>query len=211
MKPQLLLTLLALVAGCDRQEDLSPPASSTATYQSPDSSPAIGELAKAPVAPQRPPTGDDSSWVRFTSPDGDFAVSFPVEPVDLDRNAPKPAGKRPRMFIAVPPDRELKYSVAIMDQAPPEDAKKNLRDIRNGYVHGHKGTLLKESDVRFGDWHEMDFSQSFEVNGRPNRQFARVILLSGRFIVLSVLGHPDRVSEQDADEFFRTFILLDKK
>jgi hypothetical protein len=158
-------------------------------------------------APQRPSGGDESAWLTFSSAEGGFSIKFPEKPTEQD--APTSAGIPRRLILAPLYGGQLVYSVQYADGPPSPDVGQSLVESQAAAVRALGGTLIHEQEIRLGDWHGREFSLTFTTRGAPGLQHTRVYRVDRRLFVLTVAGHPDRVNERDARQFFESFSLVD--
>ncbi|MBI3861079.1 MAG: prolyl oligopeptidase family serine peptidase [Planctomycetia bacterium] len=170
----------------------------------------IAKFVKTPAALRRSPAPDDPSWVTFKSPEGNFAVRFPVEPVSMDWRTPK---GNVRAAVAYPPARKLLCLAAYTDVTltDDDDERQSLRDFQAGMIDTQGGTLEDECELRVGEWHarELTLSSTSESTGEPRIAHIRIILAGGRIYHMMIAGYPDHVSEEYTDRFFRSFTVLE--
>lgn len=154
------------------------------------------------------PIVEKAPWVTFKSSEGKFVVSFPIEPVEKESTTP--AGFTKRQVRAILHNGQLVYSVQYAIGPPPEDVRQMHTQAQAGMIQAQRGTLLKEDEIRLGDWYGRAFSFSFESNNQPGLLHTRIYSVEDRVFILMVGGSPEYTGESDAERFFKSFSLLEK-
>jgi hypothetical protein len=192
MTRTLLVTALALAAGCGNKSDK--PADTKGSAQDPTPQPTepapagAGSEAKpvegsaAPVAP--PATGP--AWQKHTSKDGGFTMDFPGKVEEKDQGGLMIAGAE---FGATATDPRTSLCGAAFLKLPAADDPKAILDGATA-SHKQEATVIEDKEVTLGK----SPGRSIIIENTQHRKWMRVYLVDKVLYVLNCGGPFDRAA-----------------
>lgn len=156
----------------------------------------------------KPAPPSAATWITYASPDGQFTASFPKEPVRKETKTP--AGKSSILIRASLDNDQVGYEIQYAEGANYAGAQELLAKAPAAMVKAKNGTLLKEVDIRVGEWNGRAFSFSANLNNVPSIVHIRMIITGKRAYILSVTGKSELVSESDAEKFLTSFVVNER-
>ncbi|MGH9270332.1 MAG: hypothetical protein ACRDZ2_03580 [Ilumatobacteraceae bacterium] len=145
--------------------------------------------------------GGDSDFV-FTSPDGDYTVSFDEEPNVQDANAPLPDGSTIPIQIYTDDDDGTVYAVNSIDYGAGTEV--SLEGARDGAIANTPGAVLVEStDIELDGRPGIEYTA--DVNSGQGDVLARIYADGTRLYQLLVAGADVSLDDEQVQQFFASF------
>lgn len=156
--------------------------------------------------------GMPEKWKAVAPKEGGFRVLMPAEPREstdppgaarTDKNATHDftwAHTKTNLFV-------VHYRYLPPDSVPPDKAKAYLEKVRDEKLKEKNGTLVKDEERKLGALTGRDFTLKYE--GHHLRFCAFVA--GDRLYQACVTGTADEVANEEAEKFFKSFEIVDKK
>jgi len=147
-------------------------------------------------------------WLPFKSEDERFAVSFPAKPTY--QKSSTSGGVPVHRYFAIH-EGPIVYEAAYSEDRPKGDAREIFRKMQTSLVQSYEGTLVKEEDVRIGAHDARAFSLTHTLHGAPGVRHVRLVLTEGGLYTLVVSGYQEFFNAHDAERFFRSLSISERK
>jgi hypothetical protein len=171
---------------------------------SPEATKFLDSFEQAPGMPEK--------WKAVASKEGGFRVLMPAEPQEstdppnaakTDKNATHDftwAHTKTNLFV-------VNYRYLPPDSVPPDKAKAYLEKVRDEKLKEKNGTLVKDEERKLGALTGRDFTLKYEGH---HLRFC-VFVAGDRLYQACVTGTADEVANEEAEKFFKSFEIVDKK
>lgn len=193
----LLVSALALVAGCGKKSDKPADTKGSAgPAHEPEAKPQPSEAAPAGTGSNKPVEGAAAgsaagsaaalTWEKFTSKDGGYAMEFPGKVEEKDQGGLMIAGAE---FGATATDPRTSLCGAAFIKLPAVEDPKALLD---GATASHKqnATVIEDKEITLGK----NPGRSIVIENAQHRKWMRVYLVDKTLYVLNCGGPFDRAA-----------------
>jgi hypothetical protein len=156
--------------------------------------------------------GMPEKWKAVAPKEGGFRVLMPAEPKETtdppgaardDKNAARDftwAHTKTNLFV-------VNYRYLPPDSVPPDKAKAYLERVRDEKLKEKNSPLVKDAERKLGALTGRDFTLKVEDH---HLRFC-VFVAGDRLYQACVTGTADEVTGEEAEKFFKSFEILDKK
>jgi hypothetical protein len=154
--------------------------------------------------------GDQPEWKEFASKEGRFKIVMPGAPKQEELETESDFGKGVLHMNVAQADKTM-YGANYCDfpaEIKNAPLKKVFDSSRDGAVANLEGKLVRESDIKLGDYP----GREIHIGAEDGKQLfrARVYLVDRRLYQVVVFGSKEAAISKQADKFFDSFKLTEE-
>ena len=149
----------------------------------------------------------EPEWVRFTSPEGRFAVSMPSKPRPATQIANSPAGRVKVFFFETKvDDGDVVYSVTYTDypfeNVGPQRAEELLKESQGRAVADVSGEVLREKKTSYQGYPARETG----IRAATGTEYWMLVVLAGaRLYQVFTVSRPGALPVELRTKFFDSF------